>query len=350
MSKELNKTTGKLLESAKELYNSGNSLVSDFSKPLVERLKQPLVAAFIISFVIVNWDLILYFIFSSSFIETKINRFYIQYNHGSSLFVKPFFLAILYVLGLPYLMNYIKKGLVSAKKEEMELQEENLTPQYKFLKAQAREQKVLQVEIAGTGELEDLNKKIFGLEKTIEEYNQQLNDRLETNQKLQAEYVKLQTEHTNLQNELAKAIKYMSENNHELTEENSRLKQSESYAAEMDEENRNLKTRLDNSVVANQSLIERVEKQFTELKGLRQLRPEDFQKHVSFQKHIKENEIPEFILAIGQYLHSKKITNHNVNWQIENVDLFRIFVDFNMPNFEDDAELFYEIRSHLETM
>ncbi|GET46462.1 hypothetical protein [Capnocytophaga felis] len=100
-----------------------------------ERVKNPIIGAFLTSWIIFNWKPILFIIFSPKIIEEKIE--YIQSNFSSIcfLFVYPIFSTIFYVLALPYLnllvdvlLKYplIKRNsiLINKQKQSIENQRE----------------------------------------------------------------------------------------------------------------------------------------------------------------------------------------------------------------------------------
>ena len=69
-----------------------------------DRLKNPIIGAFVLSWLAINWRIVMILLFSSEKIEDKINYiethyFYINYN----LWI-PLGFAIFYILALPYLM------------------------------------------------------------------------------------------------------------------------------------------------------------------------------------------------------------------------------------------------------
>lgn len=87
--------------------------IKDFFKDLQERVTSPVFGSFIISWLICNWDLVLLILFNNA--DTlKQDRYALIYlsfkNHSIyHLLILPLFGSIVYVLGYPYLKNWVKK-------------------------------------------------------------------------------------------------------------------------------------------------------------------------------------------------------------------------------------------------
>lgn len=204
-----NKSTTEILESAKNVY--GEIHVKEFSKPLKDRISHPLIFSFICTFVVINWDFILYLIFSSDIIEAKIDKFYLHHNDFKNLFVKPAFIAIIYVLGFPYISNLINRALVKAKEEDYILQKEALTPEYKYKMEEANKAKALQLLIAENTDIALINKRVAELEDVnksqeiqfqeqkaiLEKTMKELQDQHNIRAALQFEIQKKDTDHEN---------------------------------------------------------------------------------------------------------------------------------------------------------
>lgn len=94
------------------------------SKTIEERMTNPLVGTFAISWLIFNWRPILFLIFSKRDIEHKIFYIKYQFSNPCNILVWPLIIALFYVLALPYITAYIesliKKALDKKAKNQLE--------------------------------------------------------------------------------------------------------------------------------------------------------------------------------------------------------------------------------------
>ncbi|MDA6068659.1 hypothetical protein NJT12_03410 [Flavobacterium sp. AC] len=89
--------------------------VIDSSK---ERIKTPIVGAFICSFIVYNWRPILILMFSNASIEDKIIVINNEYCNKSA-FWSPVIIALIYTVFIPFIMIVIDAILVYAKKQRI---------------------------------------------------------------------------------------------------------------------------------------------------------------------------------------------------------------------------------------
>ncbi|MBW2936496.1 hypothetical protein KXJ69_00165 [Aureisphaera sp. CAU 1614] len=85
-----------------------------------ERIKNPLIGTFIISWMAINWRPIVVLLFSDQSIENRIDYIVSCYSSFKSYFLIPFLISLVYVIILPYFMwavDYlIKKSTVERKR------------------------------------------------------------------------------------------------------------------------------------------------------------------------------------------------------------------------------------------
>lgn len=144
-----------------------------------DRIKKPIAGAFFLSFIFYNRAPILYFIFSKSEVEDKLQILATIFKLDFWSYFIPFLMAFFYVLGLPYLSFFLNKILNKQKIDSLVLI-------YNIKNERAEKEKALQEKIAGNKELQDLNDRIENLQ--IE--NQNLKDTINLNDKNHNEVVK----------------------------------------------------------------------------------------------------------------------------------------------------------------
>lgn len=121
-----------------------------------DRIKKPIAGAFLLSFIFYNRAPILYFIFSKSEVEDKLQVLAAIFELNFLSFFVPFVMAIIYVLGLPYLTFVLNKFLNKQKIDSLGLI-------YDVKDERAEREKKLQEKIAGNKEIQDLNEQIKNL-------------------------------------------------------------------------------------------------------------------------------------------------------------------------------------------
>ena len=95
--------------------------VKDFFKDLRERVTSPVFGSFIISWLVCNWDLVILILFNNSdtLKQDRFSLIYLSFKTHSiyHLLIFPLLGCTLYILGYPYLKNWIKKYNAKKKAE-----------------------------------------------------------------------------------------------------------------------------------------------------------------------------------------------------------------------------------------
>lgn len=86
----------------KDIFNS-------IFKSSEERLKNPFIGTFIISFIPINWKPIIILLFSDKKIEDRINYILENFNNPGQTLVIPLLVATFYIGILPYIMMIFDK-------------------------------------------------------------------------------------------------------------------------------------------------------------------------------------------------------------------------------------------------
>ncbi len=166
-------------------------IINSFLDNSKERIKNPFLGAFIISWIAFNWKPIVILLFSEKEIEQKItfineNYISLQYNLWF-----PLIFAIVYVVVLPYIMLVFDK--LSSK--ALEGRKENIVKQNIFdIKAKqklAGEENILENIRAKFRDKADLNKKIESLSSQLEEIrivNENLELKLKESEEKELQY------------------------------------------------------------------------------------------------------------------------------------------------------------------
>jgi hypothetical protein len=166
-------------------------ILNSFLDNSKERIKNPFLGAFIISWVAFNWKPVIILFFSEKEVEQKIsfiNQNYLSIKYNLWL---PLIFAILYVVLLPYIMLLFDR--VSSK--ALEGRKENIVQQNIFdIKAKQRlaeEESILENIRAKFRDKADLNKKIEFLTDQLEEFritNENLEQKLKVSQDKELQY------------------------------------------------------------------------------------------------------------------------------------------------------------------
>src|SRR5690625_313596 len=85
-----------------------------------ERIKNPFVASFLISLIMLNWRPILFILFSSMPIEERIAFSDANYISKKNYIVWPLLIALLYSIILPYVMILIDHLIKNANQAKIE--------------------------------------------------------------------------------------------------------------------------------------------------------------------------------------------------------------------------------------
>lgn len=293
-----NNTTDKLIQSAKEYYDG--SLIKEVSQPVTERLKNPFIFSFIITFVIVNWDIILYFIFSKDIIEFKIGHFYTHYASFTNQLFKPLLASVLYTIGSPYILNYVSIINFDAKSKL-------LKPSNNYKLLEAKSERDLQNEIAVVTGLALDNKRNDELEKLVKLKEIELSEK---------------------QSLIDKTIVQLQEATRSLNEKELQI---EEIKAENIERIRQLREELGNE---SNNFSTNFIKIFNELYNPDKFNPDLFQDSFTFKKTIKPEMIDGFINFMKDRmkyfgLFTVDIKTNNIsNSETE----FTVF--FHYPNFK----------------
>lgn len=95
-------------------------ILKSFFEVSRDRIKNPLIGTFIISWIVINWRPIIILMFSTKPIENRINFIESLYSSFYTYFLIPFLIALIYVLILPYFMwaidEIIRKSTIGRKK------------------------------------------------------------------------------------------------------------------------------------------------------------------------------------------------------------------------------------------
>ncbi len=94
-------------------------IIKSFFEASTERIKNPLIGTFIISWIAINWRPIMILLFSEQKVENRIEYIIIQYSTFQTYFIIPFVIALIYVIILPYFMwavdELIRKSTIGRK-------------------------------------------------------------------------------------------------------------------------------------------------------------------------------------------------------------------------------------------
>lgn len=95
-------------------------ILKSFFETSRERIKNPLIGTFLISWAAINWKPITVLLFSNQSIENKIDYIESCYSNFSTYFLSPFLIALIYVIILPYFMwavdEIIRKSTIGRKR------------------------------------------------------------------------------------------------------------------------------------------------------------------------------------------------------------------------------------------
>lgn len=291
-------TSEKLIEKAKEYFDS--NLTKEVTQPVTDRLKNPLFSSFVIAFIVINWDVILYFIFSNDIIEYKIGHFYTHYASIKNQLMKPLFAASLYTTLSPFIMNWVTRIIYYAKSQAIEP-----SNNYRLLEAKAAKQ--LQKAISeGTD---------FALSNIR---NQELEKQVELNK---IELAKKQSLIEETMSQLQEATRYISEKELEIekikTENVERIRQ---IRKELGNESSNFSTKFI--------------KIFNELYNPDKFNPDLFQDSFTFKKKIKPEFIDGFINFMRDQMKYFGLFTVDIKTKVITDSEIEFTVYFHYPNFK----------------
>ncbi len=140
-----------------------------------ERMRNPVVGSFILSWIVFNWKSITTLIFSNKIIENRID--YISQNFVDIWYqlYYPLFFTVFYVLLLPYLTLGIDYILSYAKIKRKETATDEIIKDFKDKQKIAVEERIFEEAKAGNAEISELNEKISDLTKVNEEKQKTIN-------------------------------------------------------------------------------------------------------------------------------------------------------------------------------
>ncbi|AZJ35230.1 hypothetical protein [Tenacibaculum singaporense] len=181
----------------KDIFNS-------IFKSSEERLKNPFIGTFIISFIAINWKPIMVLIISDKKIEDRIDYIAKNFNHLSQVLYIPLAIAIFYIGILPYIMMIFDKLTFYALSQRNENLYKNKLLDITGKKSVATSEIELENLKSDFKEKSDLNKKI----KKLEEEKSLQESRIEN----------FNDENTKLKNQLLSLEKSLNEKDRKIQE------------------------------------------------------------------------------------------------------------------------------------
>lgn len=165
-----------------------------------ERLKNPFIGTFILSFIALNWKSFSILLFSDKKIEDRINYITSNYSCVENLLIYPLLISILYIVLLPYLMWLFESITFKSYKERNQNLYKNKLIDLNGKKSIAQSEIELENLKADYKEKSDLNNQINFLKNQIKDQDNILKsteERVEThikeNNELKNELIKRQT-------------------------------------------------------------------------------------------------------------------------------------------------------------
>jgi len=183
-----------------------------------ERLKNPFLGAFILSWIAFNWKAISYFILSDENIADRMETIETDYASWYSGLWFPLSFAVFYLLILPLIMllfDWASKWVINKRKDH---QNDLVLDDYdRILKVATKEFKIAEAK-AGKRPTELLNKEIETLTNQYESTLQLLEQANESNANLSQRIQKIDTENKTIKKERDEAITEMAIFNNEITQ------------------------------------------------------------------------------------------------------------------------------------
>lgn len=146
-----------------------------------DRLKNPIIGSFIISWIIFNWRAIAFFFFSNKNIEYKIEHINLNYSNFNNLFLFPIITSLIYITIFPYVLMTLDKLISLAVKTRKNSVKDLIIFDLKNKQKIAEEESELENIKASFRDKKDLNYRIEILTNQIDEKDkiiQTLNDEL----------------------------------------------------------------------------------------------------------------------------------------------------------------------------
>lgn len=173
-------------------------IIKSFFETSKERIKNPLVGAFIISWLFMNWKAIFIALFSNNTILERIELIELNYSSIFSYLITPLLIALFYVIILPYLMwggiDELIQTSTTGRKKNLRKQ---IIIDYRGKQEIAIEESKLEDLKASYRDKADFNKQ-------IEQLRNQLDEREETHKSNLLELDKLNEENEELRNLVSK--------------------------------------------------------------------------------------------------------------------------------------------------
>ncbi|SNR60554.1 hypothetical protein SAMN06265371_106203 [Lutibacter agarilyticus] len=181
-------------------------IIKSFFEASRERIKNPLIGTFLISWIAINWKPISILFFSNKDIEYRITHINDNYSSFQSYFLVPFIITIVYLIILPYFMwgmdEILNKSIIGRKKNIIK----QLVIDIKGKQELAEEENKLEDLKAKYRDKADLNK-------LIEKLKKQLEDRDNTIDNLQIDFKTLNEDYSQIKSLVEKDnTKNLSEN------------------------------------------------------------------------------------------------------------------------------------------
>lgn len=187
-----------------------SELIKTIRETAHERIKNPLLASYLIAFLVWNWRAITYFIFSSDSLPVKMEALDEKYWPVEScwfgcnlpicfawFWIAPLLIALIYVFGVPYLSLWVDSGLShSEKKKNEQIHNKTLESLDRELVIADKQRKVANVKAGG---------------RTIEDFQQEVSLLSNDNAQLSSEVEKLRSTNARLKDTLEREQKQYSE-------------------------------------------------------------------------------------------------------------------------------------------
>lgn len=161
-------------------------IVMDLLKTSSNRIKHPLISSFIFTHIVYNWNYYLVLIFSNLSIENKI--LYIKTHTGFLNFLIPLIVSIFYIICFPYINNIFNDILEKAKMKENNSKLISVDRIMKVKLTEARYERQIAEEKAGTKELETLKNQIESLKGQSDTLFREKEELISINNKSNADY------------------------------------------------------------------------------------------------------------------------------------------------------------------
>ena len=156
--------------------NNIKDVIKNTSDAINDRLKNPFIAAFFLSWILINWKIILLLLFSDTNIENKIKTVEENYASINNNFWFPLLFAIFYVNALPYLMWLMDSISFQALKGRKNHVTNLLLLDLKSKQKLAEEEDKLENIKASYRTISDQNLQIDLLKQQLEDREQVIND------------------------------------------------------------------------------------------------------------------------------------------------------------------------------